>query len=161
MPHVTCLKKYNKCQTHESKAQHQRRNETSRREAAYLCGVRNLPRNFDSRTLVHTVGGRVSNPWGPTRDVAAPTCQCTAQSERERSERPSGRVHERAHIGRRVCDRCMLGSRVECRATCAHILSTCRDARLRAAFRPVFGFGNPGLGREGFSRWAAWETPRA
>lgn len=46
--------------------------QASKREPAHDAWRTKPAQKIDSRTLVHTVGGRVSSPWGPTRDVAHP-----------------------------------------------------------------------------------------
>lgn len=131
-------------------AQPQRENASkqARRKRTSVCGMQNSAQKFDSRTLVHTVGDGVSRSWGPTRDVAHPTCQC--------------RASERAHDGPAgLPERCMstrqLGRYAQYRSIPTFI---CTYGRLRAALRPVFLVRLLSVVASKVFRLAAWETPR-
>lgn len=127
-----------------------KKKQESKREPAHDAWRAKPAQKIDSRTLVHTVGGRVSSPWGPTRDVAHPPVNAERCGS-EANGRQSGPGGERNNnIGRRAhrSDRCVCSLTRQpctCATQCSHLIYL-QECTSQSRIHLVFGFGAPGWG---------------
>lgn len=132
-----------------------KKKQASKREPAHDAWRAKPAQKIDSCTLVHTVGGRVSSPWGPARDVAHPPVNAERSgSEANGRQSARGEGGERnINIGRRVfrSDRCValsLGSRVRHAMFAPYLPAGMHVSEPHSSRVWVWG---PGLGRLRFA----------
>lgn len=145
---------------HDKQWTHQRQSVTapgekkqaSNREPAHDAWRTKPAQKIDSRTLVHTVGGRVSSPWGATRDVAHPPVNAERAAGAKRTDGSPARGASATitlaggPTGLTVACALSLGSRVHTPRNVPTLHIYLQECTSQSRIHLVFGFGAPGWG---------------